>query len=118
MVRILSFKAGGRRPPLQSSGCASRDTFSLSATIFVVKIEALLFDLGKVLVDLDFAAARDRMASRCELPREQFEQVLRDDSWNRRYECGHISTADYYNHLCEHGGLQMELEEFHESWSS
>ena len=78
----------------------------------------MLFDLGKVLIDLDFTLGIDRLASRCDLPRERFEQVLRDDSWNRRYECGFISTAEYHRHLCEHGGLQMELDEFHDSWSA
>jgi putative hydrolase of the HAD superfamily len=83
-----------------------------------VEIEGLLFDLGKVLIDLDFALGIDRLASRCDLPRERFEAILLDDSWNRRYECGAISTVEYHRHLCEHGGLRMELEEFNESWSA
>jgi glucose-1-phosphatase len=83
-----------------------------------VEIEALLFDLGRVLIDLDFGLGIDRLVSRCDLPRERFEEILRDDKWNRRYECGVISTAEYHRHLCEHGGLQMELEEFHASWSA
>src|SRR5438045_8594855 len=86
--------------------------------LFAVDIEALLFDLCRVLVDLDFDLAIGRLASRCRLPRDRFVQVLLDDAWNRRYECGQISTADYHQHLCDHGGLQMDLAEFHESWSA
>jgi len=83
-----------------------------------VKIEALLFDLGKVLIDLDFDLGMERLAARCDLPRERFEEVLLDDKWIRRYECGEISTAEYHHYLRKHGRLQMELAEFHESWSA
>jgi len=83
-----------------------------------VKIEALLFDLGKVLVDLDFGLGMERLAARCELPRERFEEILLDDGWIRRYERGEISTAEYHRYLCKHGRLRMNLVEFHESWSA
>ena len=83
-----------------------------------MKIEALLFDLGKVLIDLDFDLGMERLAARCDLPRERFEAVLLDDKWIRRYECGEISTAEYHHYLRKHGRLQMELAEFHESWSA
>ena len=81
-------------------------------------IEALLFDLGKVLVDFDFELGIRRFAARCSLPRERLENVLRDERWIHRYECGEISSADYLEYLREIGSLSMELEEFHESWSA
>jgi HAD superfamily hydrolase (TIGR01509 family) len=83
-----------------------------------VNIEALLFDLGRVLIDLDFEAGMARLAARCDLPRDRFEEVLLDQQWIRRYECGEISTADFHDYLCRQGRLQMELDEFHESWSA
>src|SRR5688572_3019821 len=81
-------------------------------------IEALLFDLGKVLVDFDFELGMQRFTARCSLPRQQLENVLRDERWIRRYECGEISSADYFEYLREIGSLSMELDEFHESWSA
>ena len=83
-----------------------------------MKIEALLFDLGKVLIDLNFDLAMERLAARCALPRRRFEEVLLDGNWIRRYECGEISTAEYHRYLCQRGRLQMELAEFQESWSA
>lgn len=81
-------------------------------------IEALLFDLGKVLIDFDFELAMRHFTSRSALPREEFEPVLRNPAWVCRYESGEISTADYHGYLREHGKLLMSLEEFHEAWSA
>jgi glucose-1-phosphatase len=83
-----------------------------------VKIEALLFDLGKVVVDFDFDLGMQRFASRSGLTPEDFKRVLFDAAWLPRYERGEISSAQYHRHLCESGKLQMGLQEFHESWSS
>jgi putative hydrolase of the HAD superfamily len=83
-----------------------------------VAIEALLFDLGKVLVDFNFELGMRRFAERCAVPQERFEEVLRNPHWVRRYEQGEISSADYLRYLQEEGTLQMDLDEFHETWSS
>src|SRR5262249_2019705 len=65
-----------------------------------------------------FDLAIDQLVSRTRLPRDRFVEVLLDDDWNRRYECGDISTVEYHQHLCDHGDLRMDLEEFLESWSA
>jgi putative hydrolase of the HAD superfamily len=83
-----------------------------------VTIQALLFDLGKVLIDFDFELGMRHFAARSSLSRAEFEQVIWDKHWIRRYEQGEISTAEYHQHLCERGKLQMRLDEFRESWSS
>jgi HAD superfamily hydrolase (TIGR01509 family) len=83
-----------------------------------VKIEALLFDLGKVIVDFNFDLGLERLAGRCGLPLEDFKKVLFDKAWIRPYERGEITTAEYHRHLCETGLLQMDLAEFRESWSA
>jgi putative hydrolase of the HAD superfamily len=81
-------------------------------------IEALLFDLGKVLVDFDFELGMRLFAAKTSLSREEFETVIWDKRWIRRYERGEISTAEYHGHLCESGKLCMSIEEFHEAWSA
>jgi glucose-1-phosphatase len=82
-----------------------------------VKIEAILFDLGKVIIDFDFELGMERLAGNCSLPREELRQVIWNEQWIRRYELGEISTADYHRYLCDFGQLQMELEDFRECWS-
>ena len=74
--------------------------------------------MGKVLIDFDFEIGMRRFMASSPLPREQFEAVIWDENWIRRYERGEISTADYHRYLCEAGKLGMGLEEFHESWGA
>ena len=81
-------------------------------------IETLVFDLGKVLVDFDFDRGMDRFARRCALSRDHLATVIRNEEWLQRYECGEIGSAEYLEYLRNNGGLQMDLAEFHESWSS
>jgi len=83
-----------------------------------VKIEALLFDLGKVVIDFNFELGMERLVGSCGLPIEQFKEVVFNKEWIRPYERGEISTEDYHRYLCEAGGLRMELADFHESWSA
>jgi HAD superfamily hydrolase (TIGR01509 family) len=81
-------------------------------------IEALLFDLGKVLVDFDFELGMRRFNARTSLAPEEFKSIILEQTWVRRYEHGDISTADYHRYLREHGKLEMSIEEFHEAWSA
>lgn len=83
-----------------------------------MKIEAILFDLGKVLVDFDFATGVDALHSCCSVTREQFEDVLWDKQWIRRYERGEISTQEFHTHLCQSASLRMEFPEFCQTWTS
>jgi putative hydrolase of the HAD superfamily len=83
-----------------------------------VKIEALLFDLGKVLVNFNFETGAKALHASCPIARDRFNEVLWDQTWVRRYEQGDISTAQFYNYLREAAGLQMTLREFCETWSS
>jgi len=83
-----------------------------------VKVKALLFDLGKVVIDFNFELGTKRLAGNCGLSLEEFKRVLFDKAWIRRYERGEISTAEYHRYLCEAGQLRIDLADFHEFWSS
>ena len=83
-----------------------------------MKIQALLFDLGKVVIDFNFELGTKRLAGNCGLPINEFERVLFDKAWIRRYERGEISTAEYHRYLCEVGQLRISLADFHDFWSS
>jgi len=81
-------------------------------------IEALLFDLGKVLVDFDFDLGMKHFGARTPLSPEEFKSIILDQTWVRRYEHGQISPAEFHRYLREHGKLEMSLLEFHEAWAS
>ena len=81
-------------------------------------IEALLFDLGKVLVDFEFERGLRRFAARTSLSRSEFDRVILDQTRIRQYESGEISTDQYHRYLQETGKLEMSVDEFHEAWSA
>lgn len=81
-------------------------------------IQALLFDMGKVLVDFDFELGMREFAAKTPLTRQEFELVIWDKHWIRRYERGEISTTDYHEHLCQRGKLTMNIQEFEAAWSA
>jgi putative hydrolase of the HAD superfamily len=83
-----------------------------------VKIEALLFDLGKVLIDFNFETGVQALHASCSISRDRFEEVLWDETWIRSYERGEISTVQFYEYLCRTANLSMPLPHFRETWSS
>jgi HAD superfamily hydrolase (TIGR01509 family) len=83
-----------------------------------VKIEALLFDLGKVLIDFNFETGVEALHACCSISRDRFEEVLWDKAWIRRYERGEISTTEFHQYLCKTANLKMALPDFRETWSS
>ena len=83
-----------------------------------MKIEGLLFDLGKVLVDFNFETGVQALHACCSISRNRFEEVLWDENWIRRYERGEISTAEFHEYLCATASLHMPLAEFRRTWSS
>jgi FMN phosphatase YigB (HAD superfamily) len=83
-----------------------------------VKIEAILFDLGKVLIDFNFETGVQALHASCSISRNQLEEVLWDENWIRRYERGEISTREFHEYLCEKASLKMDLPEFCQTWGS
>ena len=83
-----------------------------------MKIEALLFDLGKVLIDFNFETGVQALHASCSISRDRLEEVLWDENWIRRYERGEISTVQFHEYLCKTADLQMPLPHFRETWSS
>ena len=83
-----------------------------------MKIEALLFDVGKVLIDFNFETGVQALHRACSISRDRLDEVLWDETWIRRYERGEISTGEFYSYLCETAALKMDLSRFREVWSS
>ena len=83
-----------------------------------MKIEALLFDLGKVLINFNFETGLQALHSCCSISRDRLEEILWDENWIRRYERGEISTREFHKYLCDTADLRLELPQFCEMWSS
>ena len=83
-----------------------------------MKIRAILFDLGKVLVDFNFETGLEALHAACSISRNQLEEVLWDEHCIRRYERGEISTSEFHAYLCRTANLKMDLAGFRRTWSS
>ena len=83
-----------------------------------MNIEAILFELGKVLIDFNFETGVQALHACCSISRDQLDDVLWDEKWIRRYERGEISTREFHNYLREKASLKMELPEFCQTWGS
>ena len=80
--------------------------------------DALLFDLGGVVIDIDFNLAFARWAehARCDVshPRERFTV----DEACRRHEIGAISDSDYFASLRISLGMDLSDRQFLDGWNA
>ena len=80
--------------------------------------DALLFDLGRVVIDIDFDRAFACWAghARCE-PRLLQEEFRRDVS-HRRHEVGEIDTREYFAGLKAAFDVDISYDQFIEGWNA
>jgi HAD superfamily hydrolase (TIGR01509 family) len=80
--------------------------------------DALLFDLGRVVFDIDFDRAFACWAghARCD-PRLLEEQFRRDVSY-RRHEVGEIDTREYFAGLKAACEIDISYDQFIEGWNA
>ena len=81
-------------------------------------IRALLFDLGGVLLDIDFARAFAAWAEESGSDPAVLESRLRFDHAYRRHETGEIDAASYFNHLRHSLGLDLKDGVMAKGWCS
>jgi putative hydrolase of the HAD superfamily len=64
-----------------------------------MKISAVCFDLGKVLLHFDWKLMLDRVAARSPLPPGEIARLLKEDAQLIPYETGAITSAKFFAHL-------------------
>jgi putative hydrolase of the HAD superfamily len=64
-----------------------------------MKISAVCFDLGKVLIDFDKEAALARIAQKSPLTPAEMNRLIEADPQGLVYEKGGITSARYFTHL-------------------
>ncbi len=75
-------------------------------------VEAVVFDLGKVLVDFDYMIAARRIAARSKLSAEQLMVVLVRAPLFLEYERGRVTRQDLFNFIRQASGFTGRMEEF------
>lgn len=74
--------------------------------------KAVVFDLGKVLLDFDYSIAIRRIANRCKASITNIQTVIGLSPLLAQYETGLISTSDFFEKVRDAVGFQGNLEEF------
>ena len=81
-------------------------------------VEALLFDLGGVLIEIDFPSAFAHWGRCGGIAPERLRERFAFEETLARYECGEIPARDYYAMLREKLGIDIPDDEFERGWCS
>ena len=73
---------------------------------------AVVFDLGKVLVDFDYGIAARRIAARGKMTLGEIAQYINQSPVFLQYESGHVTTEQFYNEIRQVTGFRGDLAEF------
>lgn len=82
------------------------------------KPAALLFDLGGVLIDIDFDRAFRAWQPISRLCYEEIKRLFRFDDHYERHERGEISAAAYFEHLASSLQLLGTYDQIAEGWNA
>ena len=80
--------------------------------------DALLFDLGRVVIDIDFARAFACWAGHARCDPRVFAEPFKRDVSHRRHEVGEIDTREYFAGLKAACAIDISYEQFLEGWNA
>jgi glucose-1-phosphatase len=81
-------------------------------------IQAIIFDIGRVLVRVDIRRAQQGLAQGLNLkPEELWSAIEKDPRWGDWQE-GRMSARDWHQNLGQRLGLTMSFDEFKKVWNS
>jgi putative hydrolase of the HAD superfamily len=79
---------------------------------------AIIFDLGGVIVPLDFPRAYAAIAALSPYPAADIPQRIRVSGLVERYETGQLTSPDFVKQLSDVLGIQISYEQFCDLWST
>lgn len=74
--------------------------------------QAVIFDLGKVLLDFDYGIAIQRFASRCSLPEGALHSLINQSPLLLQYESGRLTTEQFFLKVRSASGYGGTFDEF------
>lgn len=80
--------------------------------------KALLFDLGGVLLDIDFGRAIGAWSRLSALPATELQRLFSFDDAYERHERGQITAQEYFAHLCSALQLSGKPEDVEAGWNA
>jgi glucose-1-phosphatase len=80
--------------------------------------DALLFDLGQVVLKIDFNRAFERWAAQAGCDRARIEEAFRRDVSHRRHETGEIDSQEFFAGLQTAFGIAISHAQFLDGWNA
>ena len=80
----------------------------------MTKPNAVIFDLGKVLVDFDYGIAGRRIAARGRVSAEAVQELIDHSPLLFRFETGQVSQEQFFAEVRAATGFRGTIEEFSE----
>src|SRR5512138_886269 len=80
-------------------------------------VEAVVFDLGGVLVDHDDARGWKALGREFKVPAERVRQLMLDEGLKARQDRGEIAPGRFYEECCNRFGSTPPAERFWKAWS-
>ncbi|WP_455203868.1 HAD family hydrolase [Kaarinaea lacus] len=80
-------------------------------------IDAVVFDVGNVLVEIDFHRVFASWAHYAQCPQEQIAERYAHDHHYENHERGEISAREYFAALRENLDINISDEQFFEGWN-
>ena len=77
-----------------------------------MNVKAVVFDLGKVLVDFDYGIAARKLAEKSNVPAEEIQSFIDQSPLLFRYESAQMTTQEFFNEVRRRIGFRGTLEEF------
>jgi FMN phosphatase YigB (HAD superfamily) len=81
-------------------------------------IQAIYFDLGKVIVDFDYVVGARELLKITTLPLTEVVAVLSDADLIFEYETGKLSSFEYYQRVSQRLAIDVSMETFQELWGN
>lgn len=74
--------------------------------------QAVVFDLGRVLLDFDYRIATNRLAQHCALSSDELRRLLDQSPLLHRYESGQLSNEQFFAEFQSAAGFRGDLATF------
>jgi HAD superfamily hydrolase (TIGR01509 family) len=81
-----------------------------------MKPSAVIFDLGKVLLDFDYSITVRALADLCEIPAEELRRHIDQSPLLIRYESGDMTTEEFYETVRGVAGYRGDYATFREAF--
>jgi FMN phosphatase YigB (HAD superfamily) len=80
--------------------------------------QLLIFDLGGVIIDLNYDRMINQFASNCNKDRDEIKSILMQDPLLLQYEIGGIDTQSFYHQMKEIINFNASFDKFAAAWNS